>query len=97
MKQYTIYKITQPNQPTYVGMTLQPLAKRLAQHKTDAMNGTCSVTSKLCQKKKPADLAALYRRLKSSTAGVRITPLSTMASDYMTAHRQELAMKRSVS
>ena len=95
MKQYTIYKITQPNQPSYIGMTLQPLATRLAQHKTDAKNGTCSVSNRLCKKKKPTDLAAFYSRLKTNTAGVKITALATMTSDYMTAHRQELAMKRS--
>ena len=57
---YTIYSITMSNGSyRYIGMTTQNLQKRLAQHKADAKSGSCSLSTKLCQRRKPRDLQVL--------------------------------------
>ena len=90
---YTIYAINN-SKTVYVGMTTQTLSKRFAQHKTDAKSGGCSITSNLCQKKKPADLQAFHTKLKKAPNAFTIRKVKTVAGTYAEAHREELKVKR---
>ena len=66
MPTYTIYSITMSNGSyKYVGMTTQNLQKRLTQHKADARSGSCSLSNRLCQKRKPRDLQVLHTKLNA--------------------------------
>ena len=53
----------------YVGMTTQNLQKRFAQHKADARSGSCSLSNRLCQRRKPLDLQVLHTKLKKNEPG----------------------------
>ena len=97
MKPYTIYKVTNGSNFTYVGMTTQSLAARFRQHKTDASNEKCSVTSKLCKKQPPADLKALHRRLRDNSSNFTIAKLKVVEGTYAKAHQEELKLKRRLS
>ena len=91
-KLYIIYKMTNGND-TYVGMTTQSLAARLNQHKKDAGAETCSITSKLCKKKLPTDLKALYRRLRDHPTKFSIHKLNELTASYSVARKEEMSMK----
>ena len=91
-KSYTIYKMTNGSD-TYVGMTTQTLANRFNQHKRDAGAETCSITNKLCKKKLPTDLKALYRRLRDHPAKFSISKLKEVTASYSVAHKEELKLK----
>ena len=94
MPTYTIYSITMSNGSyKYVGMTTQNLQKRLAQHKADARSGSCSLTNKLCQKKKPRDLQVLHTKLKRNPNAFTIKPLRTISGTYQEAHKVEMSLK----
>ena len=94
MPTFTIYSITMSNGSyTYTGMTTQNLQKRFAQHKADARSGSCSLTSKLCQKTKPPDLKALHTRLKKNPNEFSIKRLKTVTGSYQEAHKVELSLK----
>ena len=94
MPTYTIYSITMSNGSfKYVGMTTQNLQKRFAQHKADARSGSCSLTSKLCQRKKPPDLKALHTKLKKNPNEFSIKRLKTVTGTYPEAHKVELSLK----
>jgi len=94
MPTFTIYKITMSNGSyTYTGMTTQNLQKRFAQHKADARSGSCSLTSKLCQRKKPPDLKALHTKLKRNPNAFTIKPLRTVIGTYQEAHKVEMSLK----
>ena len=92
MPNFTIYSISNGSFK-YVGMTTQNLQKRFAQHKADARSGSCSLTSKLCQRKKPPDLKALHTRLKKTPNEFSIKPLKTVTGTYHEAHKVELSLK----
>ena len=92
MPSFTIYSISNGSFK-YVGMTTQNLQKRFAQHKADARSGSCSLTSKLCQRKKPPDLKALHTRLKKSPDAFSIRRLKTVTGSYHAAHKIELSLK----
>ena len=77
----------------YIGMTTQNLQKRFAQHKADAKSGSCSLSNKLCQKKKPRDLQVLHTKLKRNPNAFTIKPLRTITGSYGEAHQVELSMK----
>jgi len=89
---YLIYKVTN-GKHTYIGMTTQTLSARLQQHKRDAKSNGCSLTAKLCQKKKPADLDSFHRALRKDES-FSISKLKSVTGTYATAHREENAMKR---
>ena len=73
MPTYTIYSITMSNGSyKYIGMTTQNLQKRFAQHKADARSGSCSLSTKLCQRRKPTDLNVLHTKLKKNPNGFRM-------------------------
>ena len=94
MPTFTIYSITMSNGSfKYVGMTTQNLQKRFAQHKADARSGSCSLTSKLCQRKKPPDLKALHTKLKRNPNAFTIKPLRTVTGTYQEAHKVENSLK----
>ena len=94
MPNFTIYSITMSNGSfKYIGMTTQNLQKRFAQHKADARSGSCSLTSKLCQRKKPPDLKALHTKLKKSPDAFSIRRLKTVIGSYHAAHKIELSLK----
>ena len=94
MPNFTIYSITMSNGSfKYVGMTTQNLQKRFAQHKADARSGSCSLTSKLCQRKKPPDLKALHTKLKKNPNEFSIKRLKTVTGTYPEAHKVELSLK----
>lgn len=91
---YNIYKLSD-GKHAYVGMTTQSLSARLAQHKKDAgAGGTCSLTKKLCKKKLPTDVAALYRRLRDHPEKFSISSLKSVKGTYASAHKVEQALKR---
>ena len=92
---YTIYKITNVNSNSvvYIGMTLQPLAKRLSQHISDAKSNSCSITSKLCQKKPPADLQRLHKLLKMNPKIYKISKIKNITGTYIQAHNEEIKLK----
>ena len=92
MPSFTIYSISNGSFK-YVGMTTQNLQKRFAQHKADARSGSCSLTSKLCQKTKPPDLKALHTKLKKSPDAFSIRRLKTVTGSYHAAHKIELSLK----
>ena len=92
MPNFTIYSISNGSFK-YVGMTTQNLQKRFAQHKADARSGSCSLTSKLCQRKKPPDLKALHTRLKKTPDAFSIRKLKTVTGTYPEAHKVELSLK----
>ena len=92
MPSFTIYSISNGSFK-YVGMTTQNLQKRFAQHKADARSGSCSLTSKLCQRKKPPDLKALHTKLKKSPDAFSIRRLKTVTGTYPEAHKVELSLK----
>ena len=92
MPNFTIYSISNGSFK-YVGMTTQNLQKRFAQHKADARSGSCSLTSKLCQKTKPPDLKALHTKLKKSPDAFSIRRLKTVTGTYPEAHKVELSLK----
>ena len=92
MPNFTIYSISNGSFK-YVGMTTQNLQKRFAQHKADARSGSCSLTSKLCQKTKPPDLKALHTKLKKSPDAFSIRRLKTVTGSYHAAHKIELSLK----
>ena len=94
---YTIYKITsKKDNVLYVGMTVQPLQKRWEQHKHDARTGMCSVTSRMCKKKIPPDLAALHKYITTNRNGTDLTisKIKDTVGSYEAAHREELKVKR---
>ena len=94
MPTYTIYSIS--NSATaykYIGMTTQNLQKRLAQHKADARSGSCSLSNKLCQKRKPRDLNILHTKLKKNPNAFTIKPLRTVTGSYQEAHKVEMSLK----
>ena len=94
MPTYTIYSITMSNGSyKYIGMTTQNLQKRFAQHKADARSGSCSLTSKLCQRRKPRDLNVLHTKLKRNTNAFTIKPLRTITGTYQEAHKVEISLK----
>ena len=92
MPNFTIYSISNGSYK-YVGMTTQNLQKRFAQHKADARSGSCSLTSKLCQRKKPPDLKALHTKLKKNPNEFSIKPLKTGIGTYHEAHKIEMSLK----
>ena len=92
MPNFTIYSISNGSFK-YIGMTTQNLQKRFAQHKADARSGSCSLTSKLCQRKKPPDLKALHTRLKKTPDAFSIRRLKTVTGTYSEAHKVELSLK----
>ena len=92
MPTFTIYKISD-GPHSYIGMTTQNLQKRFAQHKADARSGSCSLTSKLCQKTKPPDLKALHTKLKKTPNEFTIKRLKTVTGSYHAAHKIELSLK----
>ena len=92
MPNFTIYSISNGSYK-YVGMTTQNLQKRFAQHKADARSGSCSLTSKLCQRKKPPDLKALHTKLKKNPNEFSIKPLKTVIGTYHEAHKIEMGLK----
>ena len=92
MPNFTIYSIFNGSYK-YVGMTTQNLQKRFAQHKADARSGSCSLTSKLCQRKKPPDLKALHTKLKRNPNAFSIKPLRTVIGTYQEAHKVEMSLK----
>ena len=92
MPSFTIYSISNGSFK-YVGMTTQNLQKRFAQHKADARSGSCSLTSKLCQKTKPPDLKALHTKLKKTPNEFTIKRLKTVTGSYHAAHKIELSLK----
>ena len=92
MPNFTIYSISNGSFK-YVGMTTQNLQKRFAQHKADARSGSCSLTSKLCQKTKPPDLKALHTKLKKNPNEFTIKRLKTVTGSYHAAHKIELSLK----
>ena len=77
----------------YIGMTTQNLQKRFAQHKADARSGSCSLSNRLCQKRKPTDLNVLHTKLKKNPDAFTIKPLKTITGSYYVAHQVELSMK----
>ncbi len=91
-KTYTIYKLSN-GKDVYVGMTTQALSTRLRQHKHDAKNEKCSISSRLCQKTPPADLKALHRRLRDHGARFRMEALKSVQGSYQQAHREEAKLK----
>ena len=92
MPTFTIYKISDGSH-SYIGMTTQNLQKRFAQHKADARSGSCSLTSKLCQKTKPPDLKALHTKLKKNPNEFSIKRIKTVTGTYPEAHKVELSLK----
>ena len=92
MPNFTIYSISNGSFK-YIGMTTQNLQKRFAQHKADARSGSCSLTSKLCQKTKPPDLKALHTKLKKNPNEFTIKRLKTVTGTYHAAHKIELSLK----
>jgi len=94
MPTYTIYSITMSNGSyKYIGMTTQNLQKRFAQHKADARSGSCSLSNKLCQRRKPRDLQVLHTKLKKNPNAFTIKALRTVTGSYYVAHQVELSMK----
>ena len=96
MPTYTIYSITMSNSATaykYIGMTTQNLQKRFAQHKADAKSGSCSLSTKLCQRRKPRDLQVLHTKLKKNPNSFTIKPLRTVTGSYQEAHKIEMSLK----
>ena len=82
----TIYKLTN-GKDTYVGMTIQPLATRLKQHKYDA------ATKKVCPGL-PSALRALHRKLRIDGDNFKMVKIKTMNASYYEAHQVELAMQK---
>jgi hypothetical protein len=74
-------------------MTTQSLNERMRQHKRDAGTDSCSISSKLCQKKLPTDLKALYRRLRDDASKFAIRQIKSLTASYSVAHREELRQK----
>ena len=97
MKSYVIYKVSNGSNFTYVGMTTQPLATRYRQHKADALNEKCSISSRLCQKQPPKDLKALHRRLRDNAANFSINKIKEVKGSYAQAKSEELKVKRRLS
>ena len=96
MPTYTIYSITMSNSATaykYIGMTTQNLQKRFAQHKADARSGSCSLSNKLCQRRKPRDLQVLHTKLKKNPNAFTIKALRTVTGSYQEAHKVEMSLK----
>ena len=95
MPTYTIYSITMSNGSyKYIGMTTQNLQKRLAQHKADAKSGSCSLSTKLCQRRKPRDLQVLHTKLKKNPNAFTIKALRTVTGSYQEAHKIEMSLKQ---
>ena len=92
-KKYIIYKITNGTNFVYVGLSTQALSTRFRQHKMEARNDKCTITSKLCQKQPPSDLRALHRRLRDNSANFRIEKVKEMVGSYTQAHAEELKVK----
>jgi len=95
-KSYTLYKIS-GNNFVYVGMTTQHLSTRFRQHKFDAKNEKCSVTSRLCKKSPPSDLKALHRRLRDNSAKYTIEKIKSISGSYNVVHAEELKLKSKLS
>ena len=94
MPTYTIYSITMSNGSyKYIGMTTQNLQKRFAQHKADARSGSCSLSNRLCQRRKPRDLNVLHTKLKKNPNAFTIKALRTVTGSYQEAHKVEMSLK----
>ena len=97
MPTFTMYEIKSTLGYSYIGMTTQPLQRRLSQHKADAQSGACSLYAKLCQKKKPKDLQAFHTKLKKNPDAFSIRKLKTVTSTYHAAHKEELRLKSKIT
>ena len=93
MTSYTIYRISDASGYSYIGMTTQNLQKRFAQHKADARSGSCSLSTKLCQRKKPPDLRSLHVKLKKNPDAFSIHKIKTVTGTYHEAHKVEMSLK----
>ena len=93
MPTFTIYEIKSTLGYSYIGMTTQPLQRRLSQHKADAQSGSCSLSAKLCQKSKPKDLQAFHTKLQKNPDAFSINKLKTVTGTYHAAHKEEMRVK----
>ena len=94
MPEFKIYKVvTANNVPLYVGITTQPLSRRLAQHKADAKSGGCSVSNRLCKKTVPSDLKAFHDKLRKD-GNVAMRSVKKVTGTYADAHREELKITK---
>ena len=97
---FTIYEIKMKSKVIYVGMTTQPLQRRLQQHLRDSKGG-CSIPSKknvnksnLCQKKRPKDLKHLHANLnKQNFSDFTIHKITTHPGPYADAKKVEDKIK----
>ena len=90
---HTMYEIKSTLGYSYIGMTTQPLQRRLSQHKADAQSGSCSLSAKLCQKSKPKDLQAFHTKLQKNPDAFSINKLKTVTGTYHAAHKEEMRVK----
>ena len=91
---FTIYEIKMKSKVIYVGMTTQPLQRRLQQHLRDSKGG-CSIPSKqnvnksnLCQKKRPKDLKHLHAT-NANFNDITIHKITTHPGPYADAKKVE--------